>query len=178
MLTNKVSSTADVETLERRIVELLGMKDRWGQPAWPLPNMEEINEVEYWAHRFSYAFQAEAWFSQMKIADRDPSPKNIFGHPHWANLLVYLDDRGKDASGGYAVLYTYNHSNYNTAYGENRRLIGQASWNEEHQPIRYFKWTQCKHDYHETGPVERRSRGWHVYTCSKCNNQYTVDSGD
>ena len=38
--------------------------------------------------------------------------------------------------------------------------------------------TPCTHIYQETGPVASRQRGWHEYTCTGCDDQYAIDSGD
>lgn len=150
-----------------RFAELLGTKPR-GVPVWPLPNMVEVNETAFWWHRSSYSFRGEASTGQIKIADRDPHPRNRSRHPHWAKLSLYLVDHGLLQGGGFAVLYTYNWMD--TTNGR--------SLDSSFPAVRYFEWRACDHKYEETGPVHRRDRGWHEYTCKKCSATYSVDSGD
>ena len=159
------------ERIKERFLNLLGLKNLYDKGTlWPLPNMREIREVDYWWHRSSYSPKAELWTGQIKIADRDPHPKNIFGNPHWGHLHIYLEDHGRLEGGGHAILFTYN----------------WMDWREDHpgskdpnfHAVRYFTWQVCAHEFVEVGPVAQRSRGWHEYKCKKCGAGYTIDSGD
>lgn len=158
------TQAGDPEGLVRkRFIELLG------QPSvpWPLPNMEEVSETDFWWHRSSYSFRGELSTSQIKTAERSPSPRNTSGHPEWSNLMLYLVDHGSLAGGGFCVQFIYNNMNYNG-----------GSWDPAFPAVRYYKWRACAHEYEETGPEHRRGRGWHEYTCKKCGAQHSVDSGD
>jgi hypothetical protein len=132
--------------------------------------MREIREVDYWWYRASYSHRAEMWVGQIKIAERDPRPDNTFGHPHRGNVFVYLDDHGTLEGGGHAILFTYNRMNY--------RKDEPGNKDPKFPAVRYFTWQKCLHEFEEVGPVERRTRGWHVYRCKKCGAGHTVDSGD
>jgi hypothetical protein len=152
----------------KRVCELLGMTSDLGAPPWPLPNMKEVNETEFWWHQSSSMFKASVWGGQIKTADVNLSPKNMFGHPEWSNVFIYLSDAGHLAGGGYAVQFIYNNMDYNKG----------GAWHEDHPAVRYYTWQVCVHEFEETGPVHQRSRGWHEYTCKKCKATHSVDSGD
>lgn len=162
-----VPAAKPAEVVRARFEELLGHQG-FQNLQWPLPNMVEVTEATFWSWRASYTFNGEANFGQCKIADVDPHPGNRSGHPHWANIILYLVDHSRFAGGGFAVMYTYNWQDWKT----------QGPKDPAFPVVRYFEWRVCDHKFEETGPVERRSRGWHVYTCKDCGYSYTVDSGD
>lgn len=187
MLLNKVASNKSKTELEQRFCELLGLQSLWDKLTMEqLPNLQEIREVDFWWHRASWSFQAELWCGQIKLADVDPNQMEGFRNPAWGNLFLYLDDSGSHVGGGYAVVWNYNWMSMawnvpKPPAGWNiippvEFLVGDE--NPAFPAVRYFTWTQCLHEWKETGPVERRHRGWHEYTCTKCGARPTVDSGD
>lgn len=151
-----------------RVLEILGVKNEFQKPVWPLPNLKPTTEANYWHYMTSEACRAEVWTGQMRVADVDPHPRSGGHHSHWANLMIYVVDHGRLAGGGFVVMYTYNWMNYHTGGNEDDRFPA----------VQYFEFRLCDHKFQEVGPVERRSRGWHVYKCEKCGASHTVDSGD
>lgn len=172
-----IRATEYTEKNIKRMLDLLGVEDTWqsGESIWPLPNMKEIPLSHFFWARTSYSFSAEISTGQFRSAERDPASRS--GHPQWSHCYVYLTDVGAMKGGGYALLYTYNHMDYVTRkVGDYADALGSKDAN--HPCVRAYKWLVCDHDWQETGPVERRTRGWHVYTCSKCGGMHDVDSGD
>ena len=73
----------------------LGLDHEFGNPAWPLPNLELSSEKEFWGWRASQGFKAEAWCGHY----------TVFGEP--ATLLIYWLDNSFYANGGFAVAVIY-----------------------------------------------------------------------
>jgi hypothetical protein len=147
------------EKIEARLKELLGVDRSSRAPAWPLPNMKEVNERDFWGWRSSYSFEAEVWFGQIKTAEVDPTSQ--FGHPEWGVLLVYLVDHSSMAGGGFAVVYNYNARDCNAPEDK----PGAKS-------VRYFKWVNCVHEFAQRNIGNCLNR----YTCNKCGASHDIDS--
>lgn len=91
MLVNKVTGASPEDKQIREMFESLGIKDKYQQPAWPLPNMKSSTEEEYWGWRASYTFSIEIWVGSVQIDGQ------------WANLLLYWLGHSHFIGGGFAV---------------------------------------------------------------------------
>jgi hypothetical protein len=115
MLVNRIKSSEDEVT--EKFLAALGCTDQWAKP-WPLPNMAQVTEKEYWGWRSSYSFKAEAWVGQIQLeAD---------GKKEWGTLILYFLDQGSYMNGGFAVVYCHQ-------YREEKVL--------------YFEWKACAHEF-------------------------------
>lgn len=147
------------EKILTRLHDLLGVQLHGRGPAWPLPNMKEVGERDFWGWRSSYSFEAEIWFGQIKTAEVDPT--SHCRNPQWGTLIVYLVDHSRMEGGGFAVVYNYSARDWNAEADK----PGAKS-------VSYYEWAKCVHEFSErnTGHCQ------HTYTCKKCGASHTVDS--
>lgn len=89
MLINHVRS-ADEKTM-KPVLNALGCKSEWAVPGWPLPNLKDSSEKEFWGWRASYTFPVEISVGSVQIEGR------------WANLMIYWLGHSQFIDGGFAV---------------------------------------------------------------------------
>jgi hypothetical protein len=87
-----------------KFLKALGMTSNLGNPQWPLPNMKEASERNFWGFRSTYSFRGEAWCGTKRIDGR------------WANILIYFADTGYWINGGFAVAYFYEYQKEEVKY--------------------------------------------------------------
>jgi len=64
--------------------------------SWPLPNMKQTTESNFWSHRAHYTPSVYAYMGRSQI-------KNVYGKLTWATVLIYLVDEVTLPCGGYCV---------------------------------------------------------------------------
>lgn len=69
----------------------LGLKSRFAEPAWPLPNMKRVEEKDFWNHAASWSWSAEGYGGHFKIGDE------------WATVRIFYAGHSRLIDGGYAV---------------------------------------------------------------------------
>lgn len=75
----------------------LGPKGSTTERRWPLPNMVQVTEKEYWHWRSAhFKFKDEAWAGQVQVEDG------------WGTLMLFFADQGHHLGGGFAVLSVYS----------------------------------------------------------------------
>jgi hypothetical protein len=104
LLINAITS-AD-EATKAPVLKALGCKGEWSTPAWPLPNLKEASERDFWGWRSSYSFKVEIWTGQLKIDGR------------WANLMIYWVGHSQFIGGGFAVAYFHQYQKEEVRYYE------------------------------------------------------------
>lgn len=147
--------------LEKHFLELMKAQNEFvsGESIWPLPNLTPSTEIDFWWHRSTYSFQAEAHILQFRAGDPDPGER----FPKWSNALVYLVDHSNLQGGGFVVLFTYNRMDYNHP---------RKSKNPELPAVEYFTWVNCVHDFKSKNIGNCLNR----YTCTKCGVYHDIDS--
>ena len=121
MLVSKVSSAKDDDELTVKFREALGVRERFAEPAWPLPNMKEVEAKNFWGWRSSYSFCAEAWIGQRKIVYDNKED--------WATVTVYFVNHSNLIAGGFAVAYFHRY---------------------REEKVVYYEWKACDHEFEHT----------------------------
>lgn len=92
-LIRPIGGKVDAE-LKAKFLDCMGAKNEWHQ-VWPLPNLKEITEYDYWHANMSYSNKLYAYAGSVKHEEDH------------ATLHVYFNDLGRHQLGGYAVLFKY-----------------------------------------------------------------------
>lgn len=83
------------EESKAAFLKAIGMESEYDRVPWPLPNMKDSAERDFWGYRASYSFLLEAWCDHVTV-DNEP-----------ATLLVFFLNRGHFIDGGFAVAVVY-----------------------------------------------------------------------
>ena len=89
---------------DQKVRRVLGMDDKQYEPTWPLPNLKEIAEKDFWHYAMSYLFEGEVYRQSLQIDGE------------WWNVRIFIVDSGRLAKGGYVVLYKYRYQEEKVRY--------------------------------------------------------------
>lgn len=106
-------------TAKEHVFRILQVEDEWQRFAWPLPNMVQVKERDFWSWRCSYSFKAEV------------NPVTSIKHTDGTrrDLLLYIVDHSNMIDGGFVVLV-------------------DRTWNDA-KPIEYYSFGLCAHSFKE-----------------------------
>jgi hypothetical protein len=109
----------DKDKVEAALCAALGV-EKGRDPSWPLPNMKEVADHDYWNYLFTWTIETDAFVGSLRGVD---VPKG--------RLCIQFVDHGTLAAGGFAVLFGY--------WGKDE---GRPS-------VRYFTWRACDHKFQQ-----------------------------
>ncbi len=79
------------------LMDSLGVEKCHNNPTWPLPNMKESTESEFWHYRTGHNFSSEAWCGNVVVDGKH------------ATMMVYGVTHGHRGDGGFAILFFYEY---------------------------------------------------------------------
>src|SRR5271166_4100465 len=88
---------------------------------WPLPNMVEIPEKEFWHWQSIWGSDIQAWCGHKQV--------DYTGDKAWATITLYYAGHDELIDGGFAVAYCYESRVEKTIY---------------------YKWRKCNHKFKRT----------------------------
>lgn len=108
-------------SVKSQVFPILGVKDEWEHVSWPLPNMKQVTESDFWSWRCSYSFKAEINFV-MAVKHDDETTRDVLG---------YIVDHSSMIDGGFLVLVDRSY--------------------RDPKPVLYYKFGLCEHNFeHQT----------------------------
>lgn len=124
------------EKAKEAFLKAIGVDHDHARVPWPLPNMKDATEKDFWGYRTSYSFDLEAWCDHVTV-DGEP-----------ATLLAYFISHGYRVDGGFAVAVIYrgtvaHHARYFSWGACDHKFSHRSTGNCQHR----YTCEHCKKTY-------------------------------
>lgn len=124
------------EKTKANFLKAIGMEDEFCRVPWPLPNMKDSTERDFWGWRASSSFRLEAWCDSVTVDGEH------------ATLLTFFLDSGHFIDGGFAVAVIYrgtvaHHARYFEWRACDHKFAHRTTGNCQHR----YTCERCKKTY-------------------------------